>query len=337
MTAILTEAIHLVSSDSAAGHVKQVTKSFGVPGHTRILSDQLTIGPCDVDPERHVEMRRTWNAEVGDEFLKTFGLDDLRVAAAGDLPVIIWATRAYADLVWLWWILDGLGRLGPLTQPTRLVRPEADDPLSTVGGMTLEAGRVALATARAVSDDELREATELSRLYASPEPLAFDEARRRGSSVFPELSESAELHGVWFPRIEGGHLRMAEHDERLLGGLTEQWLMPPDINKRITETRGWQRLLWTFGSYFVPIWRLRAWAAHGAIARELRAPSHDNRLEQEVFRLTAKTRALLADGLESVGDAPPIYVGGCRLNDPVAPWVRIADESGWRIIQPRRT
>ena len=118
MTPTLTKAIHLVSSDSASGHVKQVVKPDGVPRkNIRILSEQLTVGPCDVDPERHVELRRAWNTEIGDEYLETFGLDDLRAAVAGDRPVVVWATRAYADLVWLWWILDGLGRLGPLARP----------------------------------------------------------------------------------------------------------------------------------------------------------------------------------------------------------------------------
>jgi hypothetical protein len=331
MASTLTEAIHLVSSDSASGHVKRVAKRVGVPVHTRILSEQLTLGPCDVDPKKHVELRRAWNTEKGDEFLKTFGLDELRAAVASDLPVVVWATRAYADLVWLWWILDGLGRLGPLAQPPTLVRPKPGDPLSTVGGMTPEEGLAALADAHSLRDDELREGAELWRLYASPDPRAFDEARRRGSLVFPELRESADLHGAWFPRLEGDRLRLAEHDARLLGSLTDQWLMPWELNKLITETPGWERLLWTFGSYFVPLWRLRAWAAHGVVAREVRDPDNDNRLEQDVFRLTDRTRALLTNGLEGVGDAPQLYVGGCRIYDSAA-WVRVADDSGWRII-----
>jgi hypothetical protein len=102
MAPTFTDAIHLVSSDSAAGHVIQV----GAPRkHVRILSELLTIGPCDVDPERHVELRRAWNADEPGEADGTFGLEDLRAAVAGDLPVVVWATRAYADLVWLWWIL----------------------------------------------------------------------------------------------------------------------------------------------------------------------------------------------------------------------------------------
>lgn len=323
MASTFTEAIHLVSSDSAAGLVIHV----GVPrNQVRILSERLTIGPCDVDPERHVELRRAWDAEALSE---TFGTDDLRAAVAGELPVVIWATRAYDDLVWLWWILDGLARLH---RPPFVARPMVADPLETVAGATPKEGRAALRVARALRDDEIREGCELWRLYASPEPLAFDEARRKGSQAFPELSESAELLGTWFPRIDGGRLRLSEHDERLLGSLTDEWLTPLDLSKLITKTRGWERLLWPFGG-FVSIWRLRQWAAHGAVAREVRDPNNDNPLERDAFRLTDKARALLVNGLEGVGDAPPIYVGGCRLNDPAAPWVRVAEDSGWRIIR----
>jgi hypothetical protein len=327
-------AIHLVSTESAGGHVKQVVKPDRVPRtNLKILNEQLTIGPCDVDPVRHVELRRAWNAEIGDEYPETFGLDDLRAAVAGDRPVVVWATRAYADLVWLWWILDGLGRIGPLGQPPLLVQPKPDDPRNTVGGTSPEAGRAALAVARAISDDELREGAELWKLFASPDPRDFDEARRRGSQ---ELSESAELHGAWFPRLDGGRLRLAEHDERLLASLTDELLITWDLNKRITATPGWERLLWTHGG-LVAYWRLRQWAAHGVVAREVRDDDGDSiEAQRTVFRGTDRARDLLANGLESVGDTPPLYIGGCELNGPASPWVRITDDAGWRLdLMPR--
>jgi hypothetical protein len=259
--------------------------------NVRILSEQLTIGPCDVDPVRHVDLRRAWNAKIGDRYLETFGLDDLRAAVAGDRPVVVWATRAYADLVWLWWILDGLERMGPRAHPPILVQPKLEDPLSTVSGVTLKAGRAALAVACAISDDELREGAELWRLYASPDPRALDEARRRGSLSFPEFGQRAELHGTWFPRLDDGRLRLSEHDERLLGSLTDEWLTPQDLCSPVFTVRGWQRMLWPFGS-FVAVWRLQEWAAHGVVAREVRNPEgNDNPLEQDAFRLTERASA----------------------------------------------
>jgi hypothetical protein len=104
------------------------------------------------------------------------------------------------------------------------------------------------------------------------------------------------------------------------------------LNKLITEQHGWQRLLWTYGG-LVAFWRLRQWSAHGVVSREVRAHGNGDTLECErtLFRLTDRTRYLLENGLDGVGAAPPIYVGGCRINDPSAAWVRIADATGWRI------
>lgn len=312
------QAIHLVSSDSAAGLVK---RAGATKGRVHTSTDLLTIGPCDVDPERHLTLRRAWNAEVWGQ---AFGLEDLRAAIAGDLPVVLWGTRAFADLVWLWWAMDGLGRIRP-DLPLVFARPRPGHPLESVGGATLEQAQAALAAASSIQDGELREGAELWRQYASPSPLVFDEARRRGSSVFPELSESSELHGAWFPRLKGGRLRLAELDELLLGRLSDTWCTTWDL---LAEMPGRERLLWPFGGLY-PVVRLRAWAAHGAVAREAR--SDDNPLEQDAFRLTDRTRTLIAQGLEGVGDAPPLYIGGCLVNDPEAPWVRVDDDSGWRL------
>jgi len=32
-----------------------------------------------------------------------------------------------------------------------------------------------------------------------------------------------------------------------------------------------------------------------------------------------------------MGDAPSFYVGGYRLYDPEAPWVRVTGDAGWRL------
>ncbi len=328
MTTTIDKAIHLVSSDSASGGVMQAGARRI---YTRSLNEQLTAGPCDVDPDKHVELRRAWNAEHGDGYLQTFGIDELRVSAAGHLPVVVWATRAYADLVWLWWILDGLVRIGPPAQPPLLVRPVADDPLETVGGVEPEVSRAAFDGVRAISDAEFREGAELWRLFASPDPRAFDEARRRGSSAFPELHESAESHGVWFPRPHGDRIRLSEYDQCLLDSLTDEWLMPCDLLSPMLDMPEREVVIRPFGAYYVPVWRLRVWADRGVVAREYRGHANGNLLEQDVFRLTDRARDLRDNGTETVLDVPPVYVGGCRVNDPASPWVRVVDGSESRI------
>lgn len=319
------EAVHLVFSDSAMGCLLQAgARRPRIHGS----GDQLTSGPCDVDPVRHEELRRAWDAEnsvPGSNH--RVGLERLRAMIAGDDPVVLWGTRAFSDLVSLWWALDGLRRVGAEGPRFFLARPHPDDPLTTVGGSTPDEARVALAAAKPITDDEWREGAELWRKYASSSPLAFDEARRNGSTVFPELPSSAELHGAWFPRFTDGRLRLSELDAVLLGALRESWLTTSDLLQTLPADR-LARLEWPFDGFF-PIYRLRAWATHGVLHRE--AVADENPWAQDRFRATDRSRALLDLGLDSVGDAPQLYVGGCLVNDPASPWIRIEDESGWRL------
>lgn len=248
------EAIHLVSSDSAAGCVKFCG---GRPAYIHYTNDQLTVGPCDQDPERHLELRRTWHAE--EDWKRLFGLEDVRAAIAGDRPVVLWATRAFSDLLWLWWALDGLGRIAADRQQIFLARPRPEDPLECVGGSTPDEARPALAAATRVLDNELREGAELWMQYASPSPVAFDEARRRGSRVFPELASNAELHGAWFPRLKGGRLHLSDLDEVLLGCVSDSWRSTRDL--QIAEAERLTPLVRSTDGFY-PIKRLRAWATH---------------------------------------------------------------------------
>jgi hypothetical protein len=321
----MTHAIHLVSGGSAAGHVRHGT------GATRAdllcAHDLLTVGPCDADPERHLELRRAFRSGP-DDWMRPLAPEELRAAVASDRPIGGWATTTYDDVVWLWWALDTLGRLGAERQRIVLSRPRPADPHANVGGSTPDEGQAALTAATGVSDEQLHDAAELWRRFASPSPLAFDEGRRRGSAAFPELTASAELHGAWFPRLTGGRLHLSELDELLLARLEDTWRTTSNL---ICEMPARQRLLSPFGSLF-SITRLRAWADRGAIAREPRAD--ENPFTQDVFRRTDRTRALLEHGIKDVAEAPSIHVGGCLVNDPESPWVRVDDASGWRISRP---
>jgi len=90
--------------------------------------------------------------------------------------------------------------------------------------------------------------------------------------VFPELHESAELPGAWFPRLESGRLRLAENDELLLGGLADAWLTPGRIRVRPWPFHGFDH-----GR------GLREWAAHGSVEREDRDPDNDNHSSRMCF------------------------------------------------------
>jgi hypothetical protein len=310
---MIEAAIHLASSDSAGGCLK----AAGAKGaRVRIAMDYLTVGPCDRDPERHRALRRAW-APV--ESMGPYGFDDVGVAIAGEEPVVVWATRAFAELVWLWWVLDGIARVGMgENRPFLLARPRPRDPLETTGGTSPKVAKAAFAAATPLTDETLREGAELWSLYAAPSPLAFDEARRRGSPVFPEIAERGDVHGAWFPRLDAGQLRLSLLDELLLGGFGDTWRNAHRILAH--------ELTRPFGVFYIYA-RLKAWASRGALERK---PGRRDEFDDE-FRLTEQGRRLLEHGLERVDDAPPLHVGGCRINDPAAPWVRIDDTSGWRL------
>jgi len=88
------------------------------------------------------------------------------------------------------------------------------------------------------------------------------------------------------------------------------------------------RLVWPCAGFF-RVHRLRAWARNGVLERE--EVDDKTPWEQDRFRATARTRALLDQGLANVGDAAQLYAGGCLVNDPASPWVRVESDSGWQL------
>jgi hypothetical protein len=95
-----------------------------------------------------------------------------------------------------------------------------------------------------------------------------------------------------------------------------------------------ERLAQRFHPY-IAVYRLRDWARLGVLERE--PVVDDNPFAQDRFRSNDRTRALLQHGLDHVGDAPQLHVGGCIVNDAASPWVRIQDDSGWRLALQRRS
>lgn len=146
--------------------------------------------------------------------------------------------------------------------------------------------------------------------------------RRRSPSL-----NSAELHGAWFARLTDGRLQLSEVDDDLLGGLDDTWRSPSDLFKTLTEER-LHRVARRFHP-FIATYRLRAWANLGVLEHEVLVDK--NPWAQDRFRATDRTRALIEHGLDHVSDAPQLHVGGCVVNDPASPWIRIEDVSGWRI------
>src|SRR5689334_17811679 len=209
----LEDAIHLTHGDAAA----QLLLNLGAT-RVRVRRDLLTVGPCDVDPEQHRTLRREfWTGEpvMASGMPGVDADEDLRREVAGG-PVVIWASRAWSDLTYLWSVVDALVRIG--VERPYLVRPTGDDPTMPMGGLPPARVRAAFDDVALLTDDVGRSCLAFWNAYASPEPIAFDELRRRGAQVVPEMGRILEGHSSWFPWREGDSLRVADADAAILRG-----------------------------------------------------------------------------------------------------------------------
>jgi hypothetical protein len=136
---------------------------------------------------------------------------------------------------------------------------------------------------------------------------------------------------MFFPQAGSkSSLRLSQLDYELLGTLaTREWLRPVDLlrrNMRLVEE------FFLFGDSLV-LQRLRAWAKHG------RNPAIEKRREERAtndwtavsFRLTPGGERIRDKGLQSLNEAPPIFVGGCQLYIEAEPWVRRNRGRSWWI------
>ena len=311
--------MHLVHGDSAAATVAH----NGVPSDAiRVFKDLLTVGPCDEDPARHRTLRSAyWHT----------GAWPREAALPPDAPLIVWATLAWSDQLFLWWLFDAFERDGVDLPRLSWAQPHAGERFhASVGGVSAAALSEALAQARPVSPAQLAQGASLWRKYAAESPLAFDEARRAGSPSFPELARTAEVHGVWFPRRVGVRLRLAAFDELILSTLNEEWRTPSDLLRTDPGQHIPDRFFLPFGDLFF-LRRLRDWADHGILKSEDRGG--DSAFSAVAYRREASGRRLVEEGLKTVADAPPLYVGGCHVNNSAEPWVRIDDGDDWRLAR----
>lgn len=312
----LDQAKHLIFGNSAAGHLHGAGAR---KQDIHFATDTLSAGPCSHDPEVHVALRRVWTREWEDRLLT---LDDIRVALDAHSPLMVWASRGYSELVWLFCVLDGLQRLGADCRRVFLARPEPSgppgSPFDATGGAAPEVLNAAHAAAQPLSEGALREGSSLWRAFNATSPSQF-EAASHAATEFPESGTCSgiDLHAVLFPVVDGDVLRLSEFDTFLFRQLGSDSRPAEDLYLAAGRD-GVGHLLVAFGTAF-PIRRLRAWALRGAVTREVR--SSDNPFARDTFRLTDEGRKLLDGGIATVADAPPLFVGGCAVNHPDAPWV----------------
>jgi hypothetical protein len=193
--------------------------------------------------------------------------------------------------------------------------------------------RQAFGCLRPLQAGTVRSGTALWRAYAKTSPLAFDRARRRGSRSFPDLGRIGDLWGSSFPWAVGMRLRLSDADRVLLGGLrADRWVTFGGVIGNLSHQEiDFLLARETDGGLFL---RLRDWTKHDtadpAVLTQA-GPTGRYELCSAVFRLTAKGKRLLEDGLDRQGEAPPLWVGGCCAYDEKTTWVRRGEERDWRI------
>jgi hypothetical protein len=120
-------------------------------------------------------------------------------------------------------------------------------------------------------------------------------------------------------------------DEFLLGSFDEtEWRTPMAIFKR---NEFHDEVLPVSGDV-VCIDRLLQWLDHDNAEPvfELRRVKGQNPIMSMSFRLTPFGRGVLHEGLPSIGAAPPVFIGGCKVYSADAPFVCARERGQTRIV-----
>jgi hypothetical protein len=129
---------------------------------------------------------------------------------------------------------------------------------------------------------------------------------------------------------QSSQLRLSGLDQVLLDHLgTDAWVRPHHF---LQDRRFFEEFLFLIGDESL-LARLHAWAVHNPtdpvlLARQVAGASD---WTNRAYRLTPLGERLRRHGLDSPHQAPPLFVGGCRVYTGTNPWVRRTNGHDWRI------
>lgn len=178
----------------------------------------------------------------------------------------------------------------------------------------------------------VRAGSVLWRKYSASSPRKLDEARRKGSAVFPELADIANGYAQLFPRkvSDSPQVRLSEVDTVFLGLFRDaRWLCPARSIKPSL-----MQVFDLLGSDCFFLQRLRQWANHEAddpILLRRDEPKGVSAWTKVSYQLSPRGRRILINRLDRIGDAPPMHVGGCRVYSGKRPWVLFLQDENWHI------
>ncbi len=348
-TTPLAGELHVIRGDSAGGALKSAGAGSIIP-----VPDTLASGPSARTWSVHAVAReRYWRLVYavthpgvmltdtmgGWNPSKTWGADFsllgregfiAKLTTADPHSVTIWSSGTWNDLLFMAWALDALRRS---EMEVRL----AGDLRSTMPlGWLNPEQLVPLARKTAKLPDDLRAALrDLWLAFTEPTPDALEELRRSPPPSLPSLRRGLAVHAALLPRAmrRTRGLRVSVVDEVLLRLFSPRRLKRfPDLFKGASPSRArWPRsglyaMLTHFGEVFIE-WRIAAWVKAGAVEQVETGPSEASRYTR-AWRLTERGQEILSGGLERVGDAPEMRVGG--YSSRRAKWCCIVGNAGWR-------
>lgn len=336
--------------------------NIALPRRAKALSlrDSLEQGPSHIDATLHLKARREYwsrsyeqvellagdkpSLKVDRKFKQSIENDIIDVTEVFDrvgqfssgLPIVVWTTSAWLDRLQLFWLLAGVKKLSIDINRFWIAEPfvpEHDDSqISLPIGAVSEAKLMeSLVFAKSLSESYRDESSKLWSAFAGPDPRKFCKLRERGLESFPHLKTETEPYRYGFPRrTSDGRLRMSEPDELLLSAIHEGGcIRPVDVikNKLIDSP-----LFSVYHEHFVGF-RLHQWHEHTSRGSVLISEPREgaNSLTRIAYRLTDRGVKLLAEGLDSLPDAPAMDVGGVRAYGE--PWVVEETEGDWNICE----
>lgn len=318
----------------ATSHDVGLTARRGMHVSVRSTNDGLLVGPCVLDLEATMRLRRDFWAEVW-TYPRAYVPPYRRVLAAlaAAEPVVVWTSLKWNDRVALWAYCFHRLQHHP-TQPdlSLIFIGEYEERHARISFgivyVTLEPvmARQAWSAARPLSLREVREKARFWKKLTAPAPILSGKPIHETRAT-KELIELGAYQAGLFPRQYAGGLTLSTLDALLLGCVNKTPSNPARIVMR-RGSKGEELSRWmSVTGDIILFHRLAQWAKRGALhAKPWTAP---NGWQTAKYTLSAHGRALLRDGLTSIDQAPPLPIWGVTAYDPNNPWV-VVEEPGAR-------
>jgi hypothetical protein len=298
------------------------------------VTENLLLGPSAADPDEHAQKRTDFWDLRGRELTRfRTGLRDLGAAIHSSDRVTIWTTPCLAHTAALFWLCAWRLRCWPRQPDLDLVVLGPDpgpvaglDRINTrVKGDDVRRGQ---GDVRPLSLARVQRLARGWRKLTGVAPLSAPEAGRVDQE-HRDLLDLATYEAGFFPRLGARGPALSRFDELVFSCLGDDALTPVDVFAHDSaageELRKW---LDHTGDVFLAT-RLSQWAQHrGAeAALESEPVRPERRMLEARYRLSKVGQAIRRQGLQEIGQGPPVAVFGAVAYDPLAPWVVLDDSA----------